>query len=416
MDGGLRWPGLIRALVRLQQAGDRHPWRVDVVLAAATGAVSLVLGRQDPLGAWRHLDAFGFALTCVVNLTLVARRRAPFTVLVVYNAIWAGYVAAGYWPVVNASGAMLAGYTVAASRPLRITAAGAAIGAAVWVYAGVSGGVDAIVTVVAQSIVWSVVICYFGNSARRLVERGRQLAVLAAQLRRSQDERAQRAVTEERMRIAREMHDVVAHHMSVISVQAGLARYVLESDPPTARDALGTVLDMSGAALREMRGILAVLRLDRDEESYDPAPGLDRLGDLVDRVRAAGVPVELLVTGVPRPLDSGVDRCIYRIVQESLTNVLKHAAPARATATLHYAADGFVATVTDDGRRPVTTASSGQGLIGMAGRAKLYGGTLTAGARPQGGFEVVLALPTPYPTPPGDDSASALHGGWTDST
>ena len=218
------------------------------------------------------------------------------------------------------------------------------------------------------------------------------MAVLAEELRRDREDRARRAVVDERIRIARELHDVVAHHMSVISVQAGLARYVLGSDPGTASTALDTVLGTTGEALDEMRRLLVVLRMD-DREPYDPSPGLQRLDDLVERVRTTGVPVELVVTGNARPLAPGVDLCVYRVVQECLTNVLKHAVPAQATVTLRYEPDRLVATIADNGCRPVTSHTDGHGLIGMTERAKLYGGTLTAGRRAESGFEVVLTVP-----------------------
>ena len=410
----------LRSLVRLRQLGRRHPLLVDTVLAVASAAVSLALGRQEPPAGWHWhgFDALAVALTCLMNGTLAARRRAPVVVLLAYSGLWIGYVVAGYWPVVNAAGAMMALYTLAASRPLRLAVAGTALLAVCWIWTGVLGPPGSLAAIVAQGVSWPVVLCYFGTGSRRLAERGhqlaerghqlaergRQLAELTEQLRRDREELARRAVVDERVRIARELHDVVAHHMSVISVQAGLARYVLESDPPTARTALGTVLGTTGEALDEMRRLLAVLRVDRESttgsatgeatEPYDPAPDLDHLADLLDRVRQAGVPIELVVTGTRRALPPGVDLCAYRVIQESLTNVLKHAGPARVMLTLHYGTDRFLATVTDDGQgRLGTGPANGHGLIGMAERAKLYGGTVTAGRGPDGGFTVVLALP-----------------------
>ncbi|GAB3944544.1 hypothetical protein GCM10027614_34910 [Micromonospora vulcania] len=227
-------------------------------------------------------------------------------------------------------------------------------------------------------------------------------ARVAQQLEYEQEQRARRAVVEERVRIARELHDVVAHHMSVISVQAGLARYVLATDPQTARTALGTVLETSGEALDELRRLLSLLRLNVDgagEESgsYAPAPGLDQLDELVQRVRAAGVRVEVTTTGTPRSLPPGADLCAYRVIQESLTNVLKHAPLAAATVALHYARDLLTARIRDDGTpgAPRSGTAEGHGLVGMRERAHLYGGTLTAGPQSTGGFEVVLTLPIP---------------------
>jgi signal transduction histidine kinase len=388
MHGGL-W-------TRLKRAGGRHPYLVDGALACSGIVVSFALGRQDPEGTWRRFDTLAYVLTTVMYLTLIARRRAPVLVLLGYGAVWAGYVAAGYWPVVNTSGAMLALYTVAAQRPPRVTAVAGVLYAAFWVYGGSAGDENTWATVITQATVWPAVICYVGTGTRRLAEQGRQLVALTDQLRRDREERARRAVIEERIRIARELHDVVAHHMSVISVQAGLARYVMGSDPDTASGALDTVLGTSAEALDEMRRMLALLRTD-DGEPYHPAPGLDRLDDLVERVRGAGVPVDLVVTGDRRPLAPGVDLCAYRVVQECLTNVLKHAAPANATVTLKYEPDRLVARVEDDGCQPAGAHpehAGGHGLIGMRERARLYGGTLAAGRRAEGGYAVVLTLPT----------------------
>jgi len=329
-----------RVLARLTLLAERHRLLVDVLAATVVTAVSLALAHQPQPPGTRSMDALGYALTVVVNLSLAARRRAPLVVLGLYVTLWTAYVEAGYWPVVNSSGAMYALYTVAASRSTRVTGGAAALFAAVWVFAGWRGGQDALWTAVAQSVGWSGVIWRVGYTTRQLAERNRQLALFTVELGRQQEERAQRAVTEERVRIARELHDVVAHHMSVVSVQAGLAEYVLDADRATARTALQTAQQASTEALQEMRRMLSLLSAELHEDGdgsdptarpYDPAPGLDRLDDLVGRVRAAGVPVEVIVGGVRRPLAPGVDLCAYRVVQECLTNVIKHAPGARTT-------------------------------------------------------------------------------------
>jgi signal transduction histidine kinase len=272
-------------------------------------------------------------------------------------------------------------------------------------------------TVTVQAVVSALVMCQFGNAARVSAERGDQLAVLTGQLRREQAERARRAVAEEQGRIARELHDVVAHHMSVISVQAGMAGYVFGSDPGAAHDALRTISDTSREGLEELRRMLAVLRTDGTGDdgpgpaSYDPVPGLGRLDEMAGRIRAAGVPVELTVTGQPRPLAPGVELCAYRVVQEALTNVLKHAHAARAEVVVAYGARQLAVTVTDDGGDGGRTdparipPGAGHGLIGMRERARLYGGTVDIGPRPEGGYGVRLTLPTSASaTPQGDES------------
>ncbi|WP_223199069.1 sensor histidine kinase [Solihabitans fulvus] len=392
---------LVRRAVRL------HPQLADTVLAL----VMTVLTVKQAMGAnpvgWRHFDLLGVALSGAANLPLALRRLAPMTVLLVAVTAAATYQLAGYWPVVNALGVQLAVFTVASMRSYRMVAVSLALVLPVILHA-------ALITwpysnspwdIVAQNLVWYAVIVAIGDGARRLTERGRRLAELSEQLRHEQEDKARRAVTDERVRIARELHDVVAHHMSVISVQAGLARYVFESDPATASAALGTIADTGREALDEMRRLLAVLRLEREPDeqgatSYDPTPGLSQLGDLLDRMRGAGMPVELVTAGAERSLAPGLDLCAYRVIQESLTNVLKHTDAASVTVTLHYHAHELVVRIRDDGAGAGSKPDgkgSGQGVIGMRERARLYGGTLIAGPRPDGGFDVVLMLPTTTP-------------------
>lgn len=231
---------------------------------------------------------------------------------------------------------------------------------------------------VVMAITWAV-----GDGTRRWALRTERLAGKAAE-----------AVVEERVRIAREMHDIVTHHMSVISLQAGVAEYVLDTDPTTAKKAIATVGDASREALSEMRRLLDVLRIDHDEESFSPQPGLADLGELVARTRSAGLAVELVVSGRARALAAGPDLCAYRVVQESLTNVLQHAGPATAKVEVEYGELTLTVTITDDGTKthePPPSPDS-HGIRGMRERAALYGGVLTAGFHPHG-FRVLLRLP-----------------------
>jgi signal transduction histidine kinase len=243
-----------------------------------------------------------------------------------------------------------------------------------------------------------------GDRARRLAERGERLAVLTEQLRLEQGEKAQRAVMAERMKIARELHDVIAHHVSVISVQTGLAGYVFTSDPRTARAALETIAGSAHEAMAEMRRMLVVLRegTERAQEGagdHNAAPGLGRLDQLARRVEAAGVSVDVRTTGAPFALPPGVDLCVYRVIQEALTNVMKHAPAASASVSVHFDEAAVRVRVADDGQEAIpvgtTAGPAGHGLIGMRERAGIYGGTVTAGPGPQGGFEVALTLPVP---------------------
>jgi signal transduction histidine kinase len=379
-----------------------HPLAVDVILAVALTTVSVVqgLGDDDP-ARWRPFDGLAVALTALATLPTVARRRAPTTVFLLCSAFWFGQAILGYNPAVTTYGVLLAFYTLAATRPWHSTAAALALIAGLWTCAGVANRSASLLALILQGVVIPAVIWKVADSARQLDASNRQLAQVNERLVRDREERARRAVVDEQVRIARELHDVLAHHMSVVAVQAGLARYVLRSDPDTAYAAIGTVLDTSSEALDEMRRMLTLLRVGAEAEyaepgSYDPAPGLANLPELFSRVRAAGVPVEVRVTGEPQPLSPGVELCAYRVIQEGLTNVLKHAAPASAFVDLHHGANEFVAVVRDDGDSPDRSAAvgdTGHGLIGMRERAMLYGGTLHAGPLPGRGFEVRFALP-----------------------
>ncbi|GAA0807033.1 sensor histidine kinase [Spirilliplanes yamanashiensis] len=207
---------------------------------------------------------------------------------------------------------------------------------------------------------------------------------------------AAQAVADERRRIARELHDVVAHHMSVIGVLATGARRVLDRDPAAADEALHTIEDTSRSTLREMRRLLSVLRTDEEPGAdLTPQPGLAGIEQLVEQVREAGLPVRLSVDGPPVDLDQGVALTVYRIVQEALTNTLKHAGVAVASVELRFRPDGLTVEVGDNGRGPVKGADRGvgHGLVGMRERIALYGGSLRTGPRPGGGYCVHATIP-----------------------
>jgi signal transduction histidine kinase len=204
---------------------------------------------------------------------------------------------------------------------------------------------------------------------------------------------AREAVTSERTQIARELHDVVAHSMSVMIVQAGAARTVIERDPAAAQQAISRVEETGRAGLAEMRRLIGVLTDAAETASTAPMPGLAELDPLLDTVRAAGLPVEVVRTGTPRTLPAGADLAAYRLIQESLTNALKHAGPANARVAMDFAADRLTIEVTDDGRGPATEPGIGHGLIGMRERVGVFGGTLTTGERPGGGFVVRAEIP-----------------------
>jgi signal transduction histidine kinase len=225
----------------------------------------------------------------------------------------------------------------------------------------------------------------------------------AAEREREREERARRASTDERLRIARELHDVVAHAMSIIAIRSGVARMGLPTRPQEASEALGIIEDTSRQALQELRSIVGVLRgaeSDTTPAQREPAPGLADLEQLLIQIGEAGVPVHLRVEGAPRRLPPGVDLSAYRIVQEALTNVVRHAAPADAELIVRYLPEEIAIEVTDTGRvspRASTggqsTNGSGHGLIGMRERVALYGGKLQAEPTPYG-FHVLARIPT----------------------
>ncbi|GAA2863490.1 sensor histidine kinase [Streptosporangium fragile] len=395
----------VRAAALARRMSEIDPRAVDTVFALVITGLMLTWAATDHSGPWRRPDTVAVTLTCLANLPIALRTRAPFTVLGVCSVATICHHALGYQADLNNTSTLLALYTVAARRPPRVALAGTVITMATWGWASFLAASGLEVLNGAQSVLIVTAAWAFGTRTRRLAERNGQLAELTARLRLEQEERARRAVSEERVRIARELHDVVAHHMSVISVQAGLARYVFGSDPGTARAALSTVADTSHEALEEMRRLLALLRVDPgtdgnggDNGVYDPTPGLAQLGQLVERVRVAGVPVDVEVTGSVRRLNPGIELCAYRVVQESLTNVIKHAFPARAKVRLNYGGDELVVTVTDDGSpSPTAAGGGGHGLLGMRERVRLYRGTVLAGPLPGGGFEVTATLPLSSP-------------------
>ena len=221
----------------------------------------------------------------------------------------------------------------------------------------------------------------------------RELRATTAALERSRRERERQVVVGERMRVARELHDVVAHSVSVMVIQTGAARRVATRDRDRAREALWSVQHSGREALAEMRYMVGALRRDENGSDDSPTLGLDRLDELVARAREAGLHVRVRVLGRPEPLSSGLDLVAYRIVQEALTNTLKHANAARATVLVRYAAGALELQIEDSGRGGGAVMPSGHGIIGMRERVSLYGGELEAGPRAGGGFAVLARLP-----------------------
>jgi signal transduction histidine kinase len=232
-----------------------------------------------------------------------------------------------------------------------------------------------------------------GRAIRMRRARERALEGRTVELEREGEERARIAVTEERARMARELHDVISHAVSVMLLQARGARRVLSEEEGQVRDALDTIERSGRQALGEMRRLLSVLREYDEDLALAPQPSLSRIGDLVERVRDAGLPVELSVQGELNDLPPGVDVSAYRIVQEGLTNALRHAGPTRAQVMIRRSPEELGIEVIDDGKGTGADGGSGHGLVGMRERVAVYGGRLEAGRRPQGGFALSAHLP-----------------------
>jgi signal transduction histidine kinase len=221
----------------------------------------------------------------------------------------------------------------------------------------------------------------------------RRLTVRALELERQREDEARRAVEQERARIARELHDVVAHAISVMVVQARGGRRMLAHDVDESRGAFDIIERTAEQALGEMRRLLGMLRESGEELAHAPQPSLARLDALAEQVRRSGLPVEIETVGDPVDLPPGVDLSAYRIIQEALTNALKHAGPARARVVVRYGEDGLELEVLDDGPGNGNGAGSGHGLIGIRERVAVVGGEIDVGPRAEGGFAVRARLP-----------------------
>jgi signal transduction histidine kinase len=376
-------------------------WVFDSALAlvAASLPMAVFASMPVPSGVPVGILAVGYALVLLHTLPLAARRRFPGTVLGISVASGLAIGALFLSPFFLGPAILVAVYSVAAYGRRWVSLAGLAVAelglAAVqltpnrfqepvgWVqFALIIGAAWLLGHFVGDRHVY----------AARLEER-------TADLERAREELARRAVAEERLRLARELHDVVAHAMSVIAVQSGVGAHVADSRPEEVGEALAAIEATSRAALTELRRLLGVLRQDSEvQASLTPVPGLANLDSLLAEVGKVGLAVRVRVEGTPLQLPAGVDLSAYRIVQEALTNVVKHAGPAHAQVTIGYRDQEVTVEVTDDGRGAVPPASDGRvetghGLIGMRERVAAFNGDLEAGPRPGGGFRVAARLP-----------------------
>lgn len=339
------------------------------------------------------------ALTLALLLPLTLRRRYPVGVFAVIASTAALQLVLGFGLILADFALIVGMYTVAAHRrPAWALAALATVELSLLLLIARSPYTDWSDWNAFATYSFLIMLCWVTGlytNTRRSYLIG--LEERAESLERERDARAQAAIAEERARIARELHDVVAHNVSVIVVQADGATYTIDSDPERARTALETIAETGRTALAEMRGILGVLRDGEHEDEYAPRPGLEQLGQLVDQVRQAGLPVEFTVKGTARGVPTGVGLAAYRVAQEALTNTLKHAGPtvSRVRVWLYYREDSLDLRVLDDGGGTAVpdATGAGHGLIGMRERVSAYGGSVRARPYPGGGYEVVASLP-----------------------
>ena len=382
-----------------------NPVAVDAFIAFGLTALSIlaILGGAQDLGSY---DPLSLVLLILTTLPLLVRRRWPLAVFIVCFGATMGHAALAREQLSTTLGFLVALFTVGERKDRRTSGIIALVAAAfvaviiAWrasLPAGLSGLVQTELAILATWVL--------GTWSR---ERGLRLGTAeerASRLEHEREERDRQAVAEERERIARELHDVVTHHVSVIVIQAGAAERALDNRPADARTAIEAIDRTGRQALTDMRRMLGILGrasaaggdAARGGDDLAPMPGLDRLGELLERVRAAGTPVELSVTGERRPLDPGVELSAYRIIQEALTNAMRHAPGARARVAVGYSASALDIQVEDEGGRGSGAPAelqpgSGHGLIGMRERVAVFGGEFEAYATERG-FRVAARLP-----------------------
>ena len=393
---------------RLYDFIRRHPTGVDTFWAVVLLGLSGMSIVADQISAGRERVA---AVPIAIGLCVVValRRRAPEKMLLLTVLMGVGQLLLGVRPGAADFAMLVIIYTVAMAgrRWASRLALGCGLGAAGlsqmrWPEESADSWVQSVFVAVVLTVPF-VLAWVLGDSMRTRRAYFDHLEERAARLESEREAQSKVAVAAERARIARELHDVVAHNVSVMVVQADGAAYVMDAAPDQARQALETISSTGRQALAEMRRLLGVLRADdtREGGEYVPQPDVEQIEELVDKVRQTGLTVDFKVEGTPRPLPSGVELTAYRIVQEALTNTRKHGGPdAGASVRLVYFDDGLGLLVEDDGRGVAHELyedggadGAGHGMIGMRERVGMVGGTLDAGPRPGGGFRISALLP-----------------------
>jgi signal transduction histidine kinase len=365
-----------------------------LVLLLAGVVVAHLAGGIEPTA--RDPDALAYLIGLAGVGALAGRRRWPVVVAAFVLVCQFAYHGLGYPGAGPSPAFLVALYTAAAygHRGEALMIAGIAALASTLFQTLDEGSELLAASVIMPIIAWSAAV-FLGEAVHN---RRAYAAEVRERLRRAETEREQEAlrrVTEERLRIARELHDVVAHTIGVITVQAGVAEDLFEDRPEEARAALRTIRSASREATSELKATIGVLRgANGAGDPRAPAPGLEQVDHLIEAAAGGGLRVKLDVSGERRPLPAPVDLAAYRIIQESLTNVLRHAHASAADVALTYGPDAIEVTVADDGRGPQVSSANGHGLIGMKERATAVDGWLEAGPGPNGGFTVRAHLPT----------------------
>ncbi|WP_129839648.1 histidine kinase [Streptomyces sp. RFCAC02] len=367
-----------------------------VVVRQIAPDVQYVLERPSGTGGM----AFMVALAAIASGTLALRRRYPLAVLCVVTA--ATLATPQSVARLTFYAFIIAVYSAAVHSPYR-AATLAALSVSVLLVSTSGNSVTPIVPNEYTALLILIPLAMAAVGLRTWKLRSDEGRARLTALEREQAEALRRAVEHERARIARELHDVVTHNVSVMIIQAGAARKIMKDAPDEAGEALLAVEAGGRAAMTELRHVMGLLTMADDGDAADgggelaPQPGLDQLEPLVGRVRNAGLTVGLSVTGPPRPLPPGLELAAYRVVQEALTNTVKHASGATATVTVDYGPERLRVEVTDTGGRADGAPGSGRGLIGLRERLAVYGGTLTTGRRLTGGYRVEALIPLETP-------------------
>ena len=395
---------MIAMPARLDRWGTEHPFRVDIVIALVVGlftALGLLLA--EPTGSERSADPFALLLVVGQTVSFVLRRRAPLPSLVAVSVFTASIWVADYATIFDVF-SLFAVYAATAHggpdrRKVWRVVGAVVVGVSVIAVLGVLSPTDdlpaaAVLGIAALHITAAI-------AGEVVYDRRLRLVELEQRAVRAETERnlmAREAIREERARIARDLHDVVAHGMSVMVVQAGAAERIVDADPAAARRALGHIQSAGREALSEMRRMLDLLR-EQHPGALDlaPQPTVNDLHHVVQQCSDSGIPTQLMIDGEPTGHSVGQEMAAYRIAQEALTNVIKHAGEsARAVVRVQYRRDDIRLEVTDDGvgaSERELSAATGHGLVGMRERVELYGGDFRVGPRPGGGFRIAATIP-----------------------